>query len=162
MADEQDVRNETEAVKVDDNKTAVLSERNSEESEEEALVYDHSNGETEGETSEESGISVYTCSDSVNRSTVVDNEQNDDDDEVAKEPATDEVEHVQEQKEEKGTEDTTEEGEIKEKSPRESYSEQEQDGEEEGDDDEEEEEDKDEQEELEWKEEEKVVNKVVL
>ena len=60
MADEQDVRNETEAVKVDDNKTAVVSERNSEESEEEGLVYERSNGETEGETSEESGISVYT------------------------------------------------------------------------------------------------------
>ena len=55
MADDGDVKNKTEVEKVDDSKAAVVTDGDSEESEEEALVYDRSNSET----SEESGI-VHT------------------------------------------------------------------------------------------------------
>ena len=52
MADDGDVKNKIEVEKVGDSEAAVVTDGDSEESEEEALVYERCNSET----SEESGI----------------------------------------------------------------------------------------------------------
>ena len=52
MADDGDVKNKIEVEKVDNSEAAVVTDGDSEESEEESLVYDRCNSES----SEESGI----------------------------------------------------------------------------------------------------------
>ena len=171
MADESNYgRNEAEEANSrveEDNKDTVVVERDSEESEEEALVYDRSSGET----SEDSGSNVRTRVLSVTaRLCVVGNEQ---DNAIVNDATSGVVDHVQEQtEEEKGTGDK----ESEETKETENHIGQEEihDGEENGDEqeedkdggDEEEEEDRDDDEEVEWKEEEeeeekKVITKVI-